>query len=162
MKSVSAANATTPNYNTLHTVLINVTFAKFDSNINSFQVVCYNQQHGVFENVSVSNEANSFTTRVGGLYPSSIYTCCTSTNSKAYYYEHCQQFMARGTCVTIKTPNNNTSNQSESKALTSIGIVGGILGSLVAVLLIIILLLLSVIALVLRPDLMKYVIPKTR
>ena len=76
--------------------------------------------------------------------------------------------MAKGTCITIKTPNDSTfhqidsriSNQPESKAMTSVHLVGGILGFIVAVLLI--LLFLSLIALVLRPNLKKYVIPKTR
>ena len=48
MKSVSAANVTTPNYSTLHTVLINVTLV--NNNITDlFQVYvgCHNQQHGV-------------------------------------------------------------------------------------------------------------------
>ena len=48
VKSVSAANftVTTPNYSTMHTVLINVTLSH--NNItNLFQVGCYNQQHEV-------------------------------------------------------------------------------------------------------------------
>ena len=99
VKSVSAANVTTPNYSSLHTVLINVTLAKFNSNINLFQVVCYNQRHGVYLTNSVSNKTNSFTALLTGLYPSSMYTCCTSTS-----LQYCQQFIARGACIDIETP----------------------------------------------------------
>ena len=162
VKSVSAANVTTPNYGTLRTVLINVILVNNNFTNYIFHVECYNQQHGVRVNISVSNEGNSFTTQVRGLFPSSFYTCCTSALSNVY--EHCQKYIARGTCITIKTPEHfSTFNPGPvDTKMTSVSLVGGILGSMVAVLLIIILLLLSVIAFVLRPDLKKYVIPKTR
>ena len=62
VKSVHAANVTTHNYGTLHTVLINVTLVN-NNNIESFQVGCYNQRHGVY---SVSNNTNSFTAHLSG------------------------------------------------------------------------------------------------
>ena len=74
VKSVSAANVTTPNCNT---VLIDVKLQ--NSNIMKlFRVGCYNQQHEVYVYISVSNETNNFTILLRGLFPSSSYTCCTS------------------------------------------------------------------------------------
>ena len=175
VKGVSAANVTTSNCSTLHTVLINVTLV--NNNVNSFQVGCYNQQHGVYLTNFVSNKTSSFTTLLRGLFPSSLYTCCISDTLR-----YCQQFIARGTYINIKTPEllsktessdlftsslSSTSNRypvderiSESKTMTSVNLVGGILGFIVAVLLI--LFLLSVFVLVLQSGIKKYVIPKTR
>ena len=175
VKSISAANVTTPNCNT---VLINMKLQNNNNVTNLFQAVCYNQQHGVYVYISVSNETNNFTTHLRGLFPSSFYTCCIS----AIYY---QQFVARGICTYIKTSelltttessdlfavslsstsnqaDSRISNQVESKTMSSISLVGGILGFIIAVLLI--LSLLSVIALVclLQPNLKKCVIPKIR
>ena len=137
VKSVSAANVTTPNYNALHTVLINVTLVN-DSIMNLFQVGCYSQEHGVYVTVSVSNEMNSFTTHLRGLLSSSFYTCCTSATG---ILDHCQQYVTRDTCIIIKTPNdifNGTFTQTEScaKALTPVSLVGGIFGFVIVVLLI--------------------------
>ena len=165
VKNVSAANVTTPNYSTLHTVLINVTLINNNTSItnNLFQVGCYNQQHGVYVNYSLSNETNSFTIYMRGLFPSSFYICCTS----AICYQH---YVGRGICTNIKTPELLTTtdgsvlftNQAESKAMTSVSLVGGILGFIIAVLLV--LLSLSVIAFVcqIQPNLKKFVIPKIK
>ena len=160
VKGVSATNVTTPNRSTPHTVtvLINVTLNDNNNSImDLFQVGCYNQQHGVY---SVSNETNNFITYLRDLLPSSFYTCCTSRVS---YECNCQQYVARGTCISIKTQNNSTSNpvdpmisnQTESKALTSVGLVGGILGFIIAVLLI-------ALVCLLQPHLKKFTITKRR
>ena len=128
VKSISAANVTIPNYNTLNTVLINVTLVS-NSIMNLFRVGCYSQQHGVYYvNISVNNEMNSFTTYLRGLFPSSFYTCCISAT------EYCKQYEARDTCISITTSNSN-STLTESKALTSVGLVGGVLGFIIVVLL---------------------------
>ena len=164
MKNVSAVNVTT------HSTVLIVVILQNNNVTNLFQVGCYNQQHGVYVSNLVSNETNSFTTHLRGLFSSSFYTCCTS----AICY---QQYVTRGTCTNIETPElltttesldtsspveSRISNQTESKAMTSVSLVGGILGFIIAVLLI--LLSLSVIALIclLQPNLKKYVILKVR
>ena len=157
VRSVSAANVTSPNCSTLHTVLINVTLN--NSITNLFQVECYNHQHEItlYVNNSVNNETNSLTTHqimMRGLFPSSFYTCCTSA------IMYCQQYAARATCIDIETPNNSTetsnpvdSRISESKALMSVGLVGGILGFVILILLI-------ALVCLLQPNLKKLIIPK--
>ena len=183
VKFASAANVTTPKYSTLNTVMVNATLVNNTAITYLFQayIGCYNQQHGVYVNISVSNETNSFTTHLRGLFPSSSYTCCTSVIPKIY--EYCQEYVDIGTCITIKTPaplttvtnespgpftvslsstsnpvESRISNQTESKALTSVNIVAGILGFIIAVLLI----LLIALVCLLQPNLNKLVIPKRR
>ena len=84
---------------------------------------------------------------------------------------HNQQCVGRGTCINIETPKLLTTtedssiftNQEESRTVTSVSIVGGILGFIIAVL---VLLLLSIMTIgcLLRPNLTlrKYVTPKMR
>lgn len=148
VKNVSAVNITTHS-----TVLINVILENIT---NLFRVGCYNQQHGVYVSISVSNKTNTFTTHLRGLFPSSFYTCCTSA---ILCY---QQYAARGTCTNIKIPSPiittespglttgslfstsnpvdlTISNQVESKAMTSESLVGGVLGFIITVLLVLLL-----------------------
>ena len=104
-----------------------------------FEIECYSEEHSIA--ISVSNE--TLTTSLGGLLPSTSYTCCVSVVYESY--------TARRICTEIETSSYSTVTIQE-RASNSTNVVGGVLGFITAVLLV--LLALSGIAVVylLRPS----------
>ena len=99
----------------------------------SFEVSCFNEWHSI--KMSLSN--TTFTTQVGGLLPSSSYTCCVSAVYDSY--------MAKGVCTQLEIPglellrvttetactnsNRTTIEAANSKSMNALFF--GVLGSII-------------------------------